>query len=548
MFNAAELVRDAAIRAALSNFAYFHARYFADNDKGIGPMPKFHQEWAHLAITEQRLMLLAPRAHAKTTILSIEYVIYRLCKWRYEMQRNPKTRHPRIGILSDTEDQAESILRAIIETLTRDPDSNKLIQDFGKWKPDSPRKWTTLSIIVDGWHAPNEKDVTIYAGGYESAWLGKRFDLLIVDDLTNLKRNSASEQARANLVQWFKEVLTNCLESHSQMMYVATMQHHQDLTNTIIQEEKERRRTGKGTWTIRRYKAILQEETRTSAPRVLWPEHFSYAELLERRREIGTASFEKQYQNVPINEDLLAFRVAWLRNRCIDPSHSIGDIRKGWGLYLGVDPAMGESHLSSFFAMVLVAYERETKKLYLVDFYKDKIPGPRQEKLINEWWEKYQPLQVRIESNAYQKALAQSLREKYPSMRVMDQFTGKNKIDPEIGVTSLMAPLVENGLLRLPYRTPESVRKTDQFIDDLGLWPVTNADVVMALWIATSAALESSRMAGSRSGIWGTSVRNPMYTPTKVRDLDPQTGQPKALWDGPVLEPYKGGTLERGLR
>lgn len=542
--NLYEMAKTVAIEAALANFEYFHARYFATSDGAIKGLAKFHTQWVDLADKEKRLLLLAPRAHAKTTVLSIEYVVWKICQWKWALRTDPNLPGPRIGILSDTESQAESILRAIKRHLEGDGVvGEKIIADFGQFKPESPLKWTTLEVIVDKWHSPNEKDSTLYAGGYESAWLGRRFDILIVDDLPNLKRNSASESARANLVQWFKEVLTNCLEAHSKLLYVATMQHHQDLTNTIIHEEKERRRVGKTVWTIRRYKAIIREQTRSTPAEVLWPEHFSYDQLLERRREIGTASFEKQYQNVAVNEDLLVFRVSWLRDRCLDGGHSIGRIERGWGVYMGVDPALGESHLSSFFALVILGYHRETNRLYLIDYVKDKIPATRQEKLIAEYYEKYQVLQCRIESNAYQKALAQTLREKYPTLRIQDQFTGRNKIDPEIGVTSLMAPLVENGLLRLPYSNAESVRKSDQFIDELALWPTNNADVVMALWIAASAATESSRMAQSRSGEWGTTVQNPMYSKQRQEELTPE-GYPTRLFKpfGNVIAPAPTGS------
>jgi phage terminase large subunit-like protein len=532
------------IEAALTNFELFHIRFFTDEAKGVQNLAKFHVEWIQEAETTNRLLLLAPRAHAKTTVLSIEYVVWKLCQWRWSLRKNPKLTGPRIGILSDTEGQAENILRAIKSALE---DNEKLVADFGKWKPENPRKWTNLELIVQGWHSANEKDVTLFAGGGESAWLGRRFDLLIVDDLPNLKRNSASEKSRADLVQWFKEVATNCLDAGGKLLYVATMQHHQDLTNTLLNDEKERRRIGNKLWTTRRYRAINREATRTSPAEVLWPERWSYDSLLEVRRDIGTASFEKQYQNVAVNEDLLVFRVTWLRNRCLAREHSIGRVERGWGVYMGVDPAIGESHLSSFFSLVVLGYHRDENKLYLIDYVKDKIPVTTQQALIAEYYEKYSVLQCRIESNAYQKALPQTLREKYPTMRIQDQFTGRNKIDPEVGVTSLMAPLVENGVLRLPYANPESVRKTDRFIDELALWPTNNADVVMALWIAASAAIESSRMAQSRGGEWGTTVRNPLYAKEDNTQYTPE-GYPMEWFKGQIITPAPVGiSLPRGL-
>jgi phage terminase large subunit-like protein len=212
---------------------------------------------------------------------------------------------------------------------------------------------------------------------------------------------------------------------------------------------------------------------------------------------------------------------------------------------MGVDPAIGESHLSSFFSLVVLGYDKDRKRLYLIDYVKDKIPATRQEKLIAEYYEKYNVLQCRIESNAYQKALAQTLREKYPTLRIQDQFTGRNKIDPEMGITSLLAPVVENGLLRLPYSTPESVRKSEQFIDELALWPTRNADIVMALWIAASAALESSRMAQSRGGEWGTTVKNPLYSKAVTQNLTPE-GYDESWFTTPELDKTRGIALPRG--
>lgn len=495
------------------------------------PMPAFHADWINLAKASKRLMLLAPRDHAKSSVLSIEYPIWKICKWRWDLSRGLNPPHPRIGIVSDTEDQAESILRAITRKLT---ENASIIRDFGKFKPDNPVKWTTLSLIVDGWHAPNEKDTTFWAGGYESAWLGHRFDILVVDDLPNLKRNSATEDARGKLLQWWREVMTNTLEEESQVLYVATMQHHQDLTNQIIQEERLRRKSGIAPiWTIRRYRAILEEPTPTTPAKVLWKEHFSYESLLERKREIGTASFEKQFQNIPVNEDILAFRAGWLRDRCLDRGRAIGEVANSWGIYIGVDPALGESQWSSFFALVVLGIDLD-KTVHVIDYFKDKIPLIRQEKIIAEYWDKYQPLQVRIETVGYQKALAQALKEKYPLMRVLPHLTARNKIDPESGVVSLLAPLVENGTLRIPYRDALSIRKMDAFIDDLVMWPANNADLVMALWIATYGAHESSMMAFARNGEWGTSVKNPMYVKPAPKEPEPELFVPQ-LTPRPIL-------------
>jgi phage terminase large subunit-like protein len=529
-----QILEAAKIEAALETPEYFIARYFADGNV-IKHMEKFHAEWWRLADEHKRVMVLAPRDHAKTTVLAIWYTIYTLCKWRWEKLHGKPVSDPRIGILSDTEGQAEDILRAVVINLETNA---KLIADFGQWRPLSPRKWTNLAIIVEGWEASNDKDVTVYAGGYESAWLGKRFDLLITDDLTNLKRNSATQTARENLEKWWKEVVVNCLEEHSALVYSATMQHHQDLTNKIIQEERTRKKTGEPpVWTIRKYKAVLAYPTSVSAPRVLWPEKWSFDRLMDRKREIGTVAFEKMYQNIAVNEDLLCFRPNFLE-RCKDTSIRAGEVGEGWRIFIGVDPAIGMSGMSSFFAMVALGAVKGSDRLYVLDIFRDRISIKSQVEWINAWYEKYQPVQVRIETNAYQSALKQVLRDKYPRINAVPHFTAKNKVDPETGIVSMCAPLVENGLLRIPWGSPESHRKMEQFIDELETWPQgEHDDLPMALWIAATAVREAMGKIFARSGEWGTTVKNPLY------DTRPKLPEEEIF--RPEIDPARGGKVIR---
>ena len=508
---------------ALSTPQYFIARYFADGHIITGQQD-FQAEWYGFADMFQRLLLLAPRDHAKTTNLAIWYPIWRLCKWRWAKRRNPHINDPRIGVLSNTEGQAEGNLRAITQYLEGEiKGSEKLIEDFGVFKPTNPRKWTTLELIVEGWHASNAKDTTFFAGGYGSAWLGRRLDLLVDDDLADLKLNSGTDDARSALQQWFKEVITNCLEKESQAIMIGTMQHHKDLYNTIIHEEIERRKTGQPkVWDVRKYRAVIRDETPTTPAVVLWPDKNPYDHLMKRKAEIGTAIFEKQYQNIAVNEDLLVFKGAFL-DKCLDRGTVMGEqgVLEGEQIYIGVDPASGESGLSKFFVMVALGMIKGENKLRIIDVFRDKISVTAQLKWLEKWWRMYHPNLIIIETNAYQMALKQILTRDYPFIRVQGQFTGKNKIDPEIGIVATMSPIVENGLLRIPYGDAMSQRVADRLTDELKLWPEGEyTDQVMALWIACTAARDMARRPKSQTGIWGQSVHNPAY-PVK---LIPQKG------------------------
>lgn len=75
--------------------------------------------------------------------------------------------------------------------------------------------------------------------------------------------------------------------------------------------------------------------------------------------------------------------------------------------YMAVDPAVSMSDRADHFAMALVGISTDNTQAFLLDTYKDRIPFPDQISKIQEWFLKYRPEYIGIESNAYQRALAQ---------------------------------------------------------------------------------------------------------------------------------------------
>ena len=69
---------------------------------------------------------------------------------------------------------------------------------------------------------------------------------------------------------------------------------------------------------------------------------------------------------------------------------------------MGLDPAMEGNT-----AAVIMTVDRNTRKRYILDVENMTEPTPQKiQKLIEEWVEKYQPQELRIETNAHQKAYA----------------------------------------------------------------------------------------------------------------------------------------------
>jgi hypothetical protein len=84
-----------------------------------------------------------------------------------------------------------------------------------------------------------------------------------------------------------------------------------------------------------------------------------------------------------------------------------GQWRSSLRLFIGVDPAISLSDTADHFAMALIGVTRDHSQAFLLDYFVDRIQIPDQLDKIREWFLKYRPEYIGIESVAYQAALAQ---------------------------------------------------------------------------------------------------------------------------------------------
>jgi hypothetical protein len=133
-----------------------------------------------------------------------------------------------------------------------------------------------------------------------------------------------------------------------------------------------------------------------------------------------------------------------------------------------------------------------------------KDPTPQKiQKLIEDWVDKYRPHELRIETNAHQKAYAldENLRTFLASngVRFSSQFTGKNKWDTSFGVAAMSGLFgtvrdnshQDDNLIEIP--SQEGSEGIKALIQQLITWtPDTRGktDCVMALWFCELRARE----------------------------------------------------------
>jgi hypothetical protein len=450
-----------------------------------------------------RVLINVPPEHAKSTVITINYVTYRIAT-------DPNVR---IIIVSKTQGMARKFLSAIKTRLSH-PSWIKLQMAFGPnggYKADSPT-WSADMIYLGAGRDSGEKDPTVQALGFGSQIYGARADLIILDDVV---MNSNSHEWEKQIEWLQKEVITR-LGRHGKLLIVGTRVAPVDLYKQI--RDGSNWTGGKSPFTYCAMPAVLEFDEKPENWKTLWAktdraegdqdevdENGLYPKwdgpaLFTRRSEVAPSIWAMVYQQEDVTEDAIfspsavAGCVNGMRKRGPLKPNAPGHPKNVEGYtIIGLDPAMAGAT-----AAVAVTYNRADGKIYILDCANMTEPTPMKiRELMEEWVIKYKPQELRIEINAHQKAYAldDELRNWLAAhgCQLNSHFTGKNKWDTSFGVAS-MASLFgttrdnrfqDNNLIELP--SNEGSEGLKALVQQLITWkPETRnaTDCVMALWFA----------------------------------------------------------------
>jgi predicted phage terminase large subunit-like protein len=338
------------------------------------------------AVACERSLTLAPRGFGKSTLLSVARSVF-------EIACNPDVR---ILLASNTQGQAEAFAREIRCHLERNHIFRAVYGDL------TGPKWTDREFIV-GARRRIAKEPTLFATGVGGAVISRHFDIIICDDIVD-EENARSETQRERLRVWFFKTLLPCLEPDGRLCIVGTRYHYRDLYGLLIET------SFAPSLTIIR---AIDAQGRSA-----WPEKFSVERLERIRREAGTVIFNAQYQNDTEAMKGAVFREEWLRYYDSPPP--------ALKVFQGVDLAIAQTDGSDFFAIVTIGVDA-FGAIFVIDCYQARLSFRRQTEAILERFRRFDPLRIAIESNAYQAAQADSLREMGLS-RVTKIHTAKDKL------------------------------------------------------------------------------------------------------------------------
>lgn len=384
--------------------------------------------------------MAAPREHAKSTLVNIVITLWEYCSHliRYQIY------------VGDTSDNAQASLAA----LTYELETNELlINDFGPFKPDDPRKWTDRAIITTD-------NVKFEAIGVGSKIRGKKHlqwrpNRILFDDIENDENVSTKEQ-RDKLYRWFFSAALNAKAKYEGIIrIIGTILHYDSLLANIINTDKNQG------WTKKIYRAINYDAA--GNPYSLWPAQWSVADLAVRKAQVGSVIFNQEMQNEPIDESTAIIKRSWIKYH----DGYIPETTKEWKKIIRIDPSIKTKETSDEFALAVLGVAPD-KMLKLLATFKGKISLREQVSTIFQYalnWAAGNPgsIEIHIEDNAYQNALKQLIEEMSREQQQYWSVKGITTVKDKITRVKAVSGVIESGHIEFGLDHTDAVEQLVNF-------------------------------------------------------------------------------------
>ena len=449
------------------------------------------------------MILLAPPRHGKTE-LAIHAFIWLICAF-------PNIRVIYCsGILSTSKDNLD-LIRAELEL------NEELIRLYGPFKDDTVR-WNRDGFIV-ATRQLRAKSMTGLPVGKGSNVLSKDADIIIVDDPQDLDAAESETQTDRD-VKWLTTQVMTRREPHTAFLGLGS--HLPSVSGDMwsrVEEKADEIGVARHRLVITKLKAHDYEKCDPTADPdhtrcVLWSSLRPYWFLEAQRAALGDMLYEAVYNQDPRQGRVDYFRQEVVRGRYVigetneqgrlqkpdltdrepgilDPTRNWKTIPRCCGRHpfvaIGFDPASSESKRASESALTVEAGCPLCERRYVIDYWHKRQSPELHADTILQYVRAYRPERLRVESNAYQKALARDAKLTQGARTfqfLIDEWnTDERKWDPILGIPMLSRHM-ESGLFSMPYATRADERYAEDFVKSLIRWPKKPNDIPMSLWLA----------------------------------------------------------------
>tara|TARA_Y100000004_G_scaffold170043_1_gene204796 strand:- start:2876 stop:4312 length:1437 start_codon:yes stop_codon:yes gene_type:complete len=405
------------------------------------------QEWHELMGKSQRSVIICSRGHGKSVFMH-SWVV-----WNLIFQEPPY----QMLYISSNQKQTLVHMREIDRYF-----NHPALKQF---KPT--RGWAIGNITLTNGNQILERSVGSQIRGLHP-------QEIIIDD--PLKEFSLAGIQR--VTDWFFGDMIPTLHHTSKLRMIGTPFTYTDIFAQLEENEA---------YTVNKYPCL------NSLNEPLWPERWDYDALMQRKAEIGSLKFTREYLCVPISTGTALFSpesIAQCKNK--EYILKLGNRKnKGYKYYVGVDPAISTDGDYNVIT-VLEVDENMNKAIVHVDRAKNVEFRENIEK-IRLIGRIYQPEAILFETNTFAKSFTQELRN-ISDLNVLD-FNTTRKKKQEIILNLQMN--FENKKMILPYGDNNSRVLTNALIEELSMFSITESgkfegvgahdDLVMSLALANAA-------------------------------------------------------------
>lgn len=419
----------------------------------------------------------APRGHAKSTYLSKSFPIREICfrKRRYiiSISETPSVSMGNLDWIAWQLKTNEKLRRDFGPLLHPKQQMNQKDNsvEFIAWEPagDGGQKLLTLVQAASTGQALRGRN-----------WNGVRPDLVICDDLEDIRSNAATKELREKMWDWFTQTvmaLGDPKGKKTAYIYMGTIVHAESLLNRVLKERTDFRST--------RYQALIEEPDRTdlwekcraiyldenktkeerkrdaeafylenkkemdAGAVVLWPEVQPLWRLMTWKWDNGSKAFNTEYQNNPRDEESQIFNPENFRY------YDVSDLVDSFGRPLPLDyygfwdMAQGKNKRSDYNAIVTIGRDKRNGIIYVIDAWAKKCPAHVAldevvKKIIEYGHRVFSPETVGAQHDMYRQ-----LQERLAKGRIYG-----TKLKPVISRTKkeerieALEPLIEQGYIR----------------------------------------------------------------------------------------------------
>ena len=355
--------------------------------KDAVPLAPFHKELCEFVTSDfNKELILVPRAHLKSTIVTIGYTLMRIAA-------DPTVR---ILIANATYDMACSFIASIKKHLKENERFRELYGDLAT----TAEKWSENMITVPKKQQFGvKKEATVTAFGIGGNLVSQHYDVIIGDDLVNRDYINTQEQIEKTIL-FYKDAL-DLLEPNGKFIIIGTRWHDADLYGWIMDETTPEQ-------TYKDFKVFLRTaytgdlETGEDLE-LLFPEKFTRESLQVLKRGKNLSEFSAQYMNDPMPQEDAMFKKEWFN--IVDREEME---HREINYFTMVDPAISQKKDADKTAIVTIGVDQWNNW-----FVANIIWGHmRPDELITQIFrnfEIYHPNKIGVEMVAFQKSLSYAL-------------------------------------------------------------------------------------------------------------------------------------------